>query len=120
MVVTLYNLCVASHTIAPSCVFGDIIPHFIAYFNSYLFLCGIILGNLADELELTRKCFRALYDEYALQIYNAPDLNEMRICFRQKYDIIEGQIQDMEAVMQENNDAEAVSAGLICSSSFSI
>ena len=65
-------------------------------------------GELTDELELSRKCFRALYDEYALQIYEDPGLNEMRVQYKRKCNKMEERIREMDVAMSENNDAEPV------------
>jgi DNA invertase Pin-like site-specific DNA recombinase len=66
------------------------------------------LLKLRDDLELSRKCFRGLYDEFALRIYTDPDLNSMRMHYKQKCDILEEVIKQIEANRTDNQGTEPI------------
>jgi hypothetical protein len=66
------------------------------------------LGVLRGDLELYRKCFRGLFEEFALRIYTDPDLSLMRQQYRQKCDVLEEEIQLIESKLVNELDSESM------------
>jgi DNA invertase Pin-like site-specific DNA recombinase/ssDNA-binding Zn-finger/Zn-ribbon topoisomerase 1 len=66
------------------------------------------LGKLRDDLELNRKCFRGLFDEFALRIYDDPDLCQMRLHYKDKCDILKAQIREIEGTSLDSHGTEAM------------